>query len=152
LYLRLRTAGKRYRKRGIKKDSRGIIPDRKSIEDRPKVVALKERFGDLEIDTIIGKNHKGAIVTINDRATGVLKMKRIASKESELVKQATIELLQDCKPFINTITSDNGKEFAQHQEISLALKIDFYFANPYSPWERGANENINGLIRQYIPK
>jgi len=152
LYLSLRTAGKRYRKRGSKKDSRGIIPNRKSIEERPKAVELKERFGDLEIDTIIGKNHKGAIVTINDRATGILRMKKIESKESELVKQATIELLQNWKPFLNTITSDNGKEFAKHQEINSALEIDFYFANPYSPWERGANENINGLIRQYIPK
>ena len=152
LYLNLRTTGKRYRKRGSKKDSRGIIPNRKSIGDRPELVELKERFGDLEMDTIIGKNHKGAIVTINDRATGMLKMKKVESKESELVKQATIELLENWKPFLHTITSDNGKEFAQHQEISSALEIDFYFANPYSPWQRGANENLNGLIRQYIPK
>ena len=152
LYLNLRSTGKRYRKRGNKKDCRGIISNRKPIEDRPKIVELKERFGDLEIDTIIGKNHKGAIVTINDRATGILRMKKIESKESELVKLATIELLQHWKHLINTITSDNGKEFAQHQEISSALEIDFFFANPYSPWERGANENLNGLIRQYIPK
>ena len=152
LYLSLRSTGKRYRKRGNKKDSRGLISNRKPIEDRPKIVELKERFGDLEIDTIIGKNHKGAIVTINDRATGILRMKKIESKESEQVKRATIELLQNWKSIINTITSDNGKEFAQHQEISKALEIDFFFANPYSPWERGANENLNGLIRQYIPK
>jgi len=122
------------------------------IEDRPKIVDLKQRFGDLEIDTIIGKNHKGAIVTINDRATGILRMKKIKAKESELVKQATIELLENWKPYLFTLTSDNGKEFAMHQEIATALEIDFYFANPYSPWERGANENLNGLIRQYIPK
>ena len=152
LYLSLRTTGKRYRKRGSAKDSRGILSNRKLIEDRPKIVDLKQRFGDLEIDTIIGKNHKGAIVTINDRATGVLRMKKIASKESELVKQATISLLQNWKPYLFTITSDNGKEFAMHQDIATALEIDFYFANPYSPWERGANENLNGLIRQYIPK
>lgn len=152
LYLALRTTGKRYRKRGSAKDSRGILSNRKLIEDRPQIVDLKQRFGDLEIDTIIGKNHKGAIVTINDRSTGVLRMKKIASKESELVKQATISLLENWKPYLFTITSDNGKEFAMHQEISKALEIDFYFANPYSPWERGANENLNGLIRQYIPK
>lgn len=152
LYLSLRTTGKRYRKRGSAKDSRGILSNRKLIEDRPQIVDLKQRFGDLEIDTIIGKNHKGAIVTINDRTTGVLRMKKIASKESELVKQATISLLENWKPYLFTITSDNGKEFAMHQEISEALEIDFYFANPYSPWERGANENLNGLIRQYIPK
>lgn len=152
LHLSLRTSGKRYRKRGNRKDSRGILNNRKLIEDRPSIVDLKQRFGDLEIDTIIGKNHKGAIVTINDRATGILRMKKIKAKESELVKQATIELLENWKPYLFTITSDNGKEFAMHQEISMALGIDFYFANPYSPWERGANENLNGLIRQYIPK
>ena len=152
LYLSLRTTGKRYRKRGSAKDSRGVLSNRRLIEDRPKIVDLKQRFGDLEIDTIIGKNHKGAIVTINDRATGMLRMKKIKSKESELVKQATIELLQNWKSHLFTITSDNGKEFAMHQEIAKALEIDFYFANPYSPWERGANENLNGLIRQYIPK
>jgi IS30 family transposase len=152
LYLSLRTTGKRYRKRGSKKDSRGVLSNRRLIEDRPKIVDLKQRFGDLEIDTIIGKNHKGAIVTINDRATGILRMKKIKAKESELVKQAAIELLENWKPYLFTITSDNGKEFAMHQEIATVLEVDFYFANPYSPWERGANENLNGLIRQYIPK
>jgi IS30 family transposase len=152
LYLSLRTTGKRYRKRGSAKDSRGVLSNRKLIEHRPKIVDLKQGFGDLEIDTIIGKNHKGAIITINDRATGILRMKKIASKESELVKQATISLLQNWKLYLFTITSDKGKEFAMHQDIAKALKINFYFANPYSPWERGANENLNGLIRQYIPK
>jgi IS30 family transposase len=120
------------------------------IEDRPKIVDLKQRFGDLEIDTIIGKNHKGAIVTINDRATGILRMKIIKAKESELVKQA-IELLENWKPYLFTITSDNGKEFAMHQEIATVLEVDFYFKSLQSV-ERGANENLNGLIRQYIPK
>jgi IS30 family transposase len=120
------------------------------IEDRPKIVDLKQRFGDLEIDTIIGKNHKGAIVTINDRATGILRMKIIKAKESELVKQAAIELLENWKPYLFTITSTMEKNL-QCIKKSL-LEVDFYFANPYSPWERGANENLNGLIRQYIPK
>jgi IS30 family transposase len=69
-----------------------------------------------------------------------------------LVRQAAIELLENWKPYLFTITSDNGKEFAMHQEIATVLEVDFYFANPYSPWQRGANENLNGLIRQYIPK
>ncbi len=152
LYEHLRTRGKRYRDRGNSKDSRGIIRDRKPIEERPLEVEKKERFGDLEIDTIIGQNHKGAIVTINDRATGIFKMKKVDSKDAQSVRNATIEMLQDWKPYIFTITSDNGKEFALHGEISKALNIDFYFANPYHSWERGANENLNGLIRQYIPK
>lgn len=152
LYTHLRTQGKRYRKRGNCKDSRGIIKDRVPIEQRPAEVAEKQRFGDLEIDTIIGKNHQGAIVTINDRATGMLLMKKVERKEAVLVKQAAVDLLQDWMPHLHTITADNGKEFALHQQISEQLKIDFYFANPYHSWERGANENLNGLIRQYIPK
>jgi IS30 family transposase len=103
----------------------------------------------LEIDTIIGKNHKGAIVTINDRATGILRMKIIKAKESELVKQAAIELLENWKPYLFTITT--MEKNLQCIKKSLVLEVDFYFANPYSPWERGANENLNGLIR-YIPK
>lgn len=152
LYTNLRTQGKRYRKRGNSKDARGIISGRVPIEQRPVEVAEKQRFGDLEIDTIIGKNHKGAIVTINDRATGMLLMKKVERKEAALVKQAAIDLLEDWMPHLHTITADNGKEFALHQEIAQQLTIDFYFANPYHSWERGANENLNGLIRQYIPK
>lgn len=152
LYDHLRTKGKRYRKRGAAKDSRGIIPDRVDISQRPKVVDDRERAGDLEIDTIIGKNHQGAILTVNDRASGLLKMKKLEGKSAQQLAMATIELLEDMKPFLNTITADNGREFAAHQSISKALEIDFYFARPYHSWERGANENLNGLIRQYIPK
>ena len=152
LYLHLRTKGKKYRKRGASKDKRGIIPGRVGIENRPEIVNQKLRFGDLEVDTIIGANHKGAIVTINDRVTGVLKMKKVERKEAELVKIAILEIVQEWKDKIFTITSDNGKEFAEHQKISKELNIDFYFAKPYHSWERGANENLNGLIRQYFPK
>ena len=152
LYKHLRTQGKRYRKRGNSKDARGILKDRVSIEARPAEVELKERFGDLEIDTIIGKNHKGAVVTINDRCTGMLRMKKVETKQAEAAKQAAIELLQDWKPLLHTMTADNGKEFAQHKAISQALELNFFFAHPYHSWERGANENLNGLIRQYIPK
>jgi len=148
----LRTSGKRYRKRGASKDRRGIIKGRIGIEHRPKRVDLKEDFGDLEIDTIIGRNHKQAIVTINDRATGYLWMKRVPFRTAELVQKATVELLLPIKDLLTTITSDNGKEFANHQRISKELDLDFYFARPYHSWERGANENLNGLIRQYIPK
>jgi len=152
LFEHLRTQGKRYRKRGAAKDRRGVIKDRVDISQRPLVVEKRERVGDLEIDTIIGKNHQGAIVTINDRATGMVKMAKLASKDAEELAKATIELLQGWKPFIHTITTDNGKEFAAHKMISESLDIDFFFARPYHSWERGSNENLNGLIRQYIPK
>lgn len=152
LYQNLRTTGKRYRKRGNSKDKRGILKDRIDIDHRPPIVEQRKRIGDLEIDTIIGKNHQGVIVTINDRVTGMLQMKKLPSKDAEQLSEATIALLQKWKPHLHTITADNGKEFAAHQTISSALGIDFYFAHPYHSWERGSNENLNGLIRQYIPK
>lgn len=151
-YKHLRTKGKRYAKRGALKGSRGIIKDRVGIENRPLVVEEKQRIGDLEIDLVIGKNHKGALLTINDRASGVLKMAKINSKESQEIQEKLIELLMDWKPILHTITSDNGKEFANHKKVSEILEISYFFANPYCSWERGANENLNGLVRQYFPK
>ena len=82
----------------------------------------------------------------------MLKMKKVKSKEATVVSQAINELLAEWSPFIHTITSDNGKEFASHQQVAETLNIDYYFAHPYHSWERGSNENLNGLIRQYIPK
>ena len=152
LYKKLRTQGKKYRKRSHLKDSRGLISGRVDIDRRPAIVDAKERLGDLEIDLVIGKNHKGALLTINDRSTGVLFMDKIENKEASTIEAKTIELLRDWKPLLRTITSDNGKEFANHMEIAENLEIDFYFAKPYHSWERGANENLNGLIRQYFPK
>lgn len=122
------------------------------IEQRPAVVEQRKRFGDLEMDTIIGKGHQGAILTINDRATGMLRMRKLPRKEAGAVAQAAIELLRPWKFHLHTATSDNGKEFADHQRIADKLGLDFFFAKPYRSWERGSNENLNGLIRQYIPK
>lgn len=152
LYKHLRTRGKRYRKRGASKDKRGIIRGRIDIDQRPAIVAEKSRFGDMEIDTVIGKNHQGALVTINDRKTSLVKIKKVPTKEALVVQQATTEALLPLKELLHTITADNGKEFAEHETISKNLEISFYFAKPYHSWERGANENTNGLIRQYFPK
>lgn len=152
LYTHLRRKGRKYKKRGNKRAGRGFIPNRVDISKRPKIVDRKTRFGDLEIDTVIGKNHKGALVTINSRASGMLKMKKVATREAKEVAKAAKELLSDWLPYLKTITADNGKEFVLHQEIAESLNIDFYFARPYHSWERGANENLNGLIRQYFPK
>jgi len=102
----------------LKKAGRGHIANRTDISQRPAVVDKKQRIGDLEIDLIIGKNHKGALLTINDRATGVLKMAHIKGKETKDVEIMTKELLEDWIPFIHTITSDNGKEFANHEAIA----------------------------------
>lgn len=152
LYKHLRTQGKRYRKRGASKDKRGQIVGRNGIENRPKEVDLKQRLGDFEIDLVIGKDHKGALITANDRAAGKVKISIIDSKDSEIVQKEVIKMLSEFKPILKTITSDNGKEFSQHQAIAKGLCIDYYFARPYHSWERGANENLNGLIRQYFPK
>ena len=152
LYQHLRNKGRRYRKRGAQKDSRGIIRNRVDISERPAIVDKKERFGDLEIDTMIGKNHKGALLTINDRATGLVWIRKLKGKEANALYLKAVNALMPFKDRLHTITSDNGKEFACHELISLRLKVKMYFARPYHSWERGANENLNGLIRQYFPK
>nr|WP_228412673.1 IS30 family transposase [Chryseobacterium sp. SC28] len=152
LHTHLRNQGRRYRKRGAAKDKRGLIVGRIDIDKRPKIVEARSRFGDLEVDLIIGKNHKSAILTINDRASGMLKMRKIKSKEAGEVSNAIVGELEDWKPYITTITADNGKEFANHQYVAEELQIDHYFAKPYHSWERGSNENLNGLVRQYFKK
>ena len=152
LYTHLRRKGRRYRKRGTLKDSRGIIKDRTDISLRPAIVDKKIRVGDLEIDTIIGKNHKQAILTINDRVSSFVWIEKLSGKNAKDLAIKVIEKLTPFKNWIHTITGDNGKEFAEHKVIAEALNIDFYFAKPYHSWERGANENTNGLIRQYFRK
>lgn len=148
----LRRKGRRYARRGGAYRSRGVIRNRVGIEHRPAIVDGKRRFGDLEIDTIIGRNHKGAIMTIVDRCTRIVLIRKLGGKEAESLANAAIRALWPLRHLIHTITADNGKEFARHEDIAAALGIDFYFARPYHSWERGANENVNGLIRQYIPK
>jgi IS30 family transposase len=152
LHKLLRRQGRKYTKRASKNAGRGFIPNRVDIDERPNIVDNKERFGDLEIDTIIGKNHKGAILTINDRATSRVWIRKLQGKEAIPVAKATAWALRKVKNLIYTITADNGKEFAKHEEIARKLEINFYFCKPYHSWERGANENTNGLIRQYIHK
>lgn len=152
LYLDLRNRGRRYKKRSVVHDNRGTIPNRIDISQRPPEVELRERFGDLEIDLIIGKDHKGAILTINERATGIARLRKLEGKDAEQLALATIDCLEDWRPFLKTITSDNGKEFSCHQMVAKDLNIDFFFAKPYASWQRGSNENYNRLVRQYIPK
>jgi len=143
---------KQRKKRYGKTDRRGTIPNRLFIEDRPAIVDERKRIGDWEADTIIGKNHRQAIVSIVERKTGLTLIKKVERKTSTAVSQAMIDLLKPYKNKVRTITSDNGKEFAGHEDIAKKLKADFYFAHPYASWERGTNENTNGLIRQYFPK
>lgn len=148
----MRHNGRRYSKRGCQYNSRGCIVGRTDIGLRPEIVNQKVRLGDLEGDSIIGKNHKGAIVTIIDRVSGYLWMKKLSGKEASPLADMEIELLAPFKDVLHTLTVDNGKVFAKHDVIAQKLGIDVFFAHPYHSWERSANENTNGLIRQYFPK
>lgn len=152
LHQYLRHKNKKYTKRTASHRQRGHIKDRVSIDERPDIVEEKSRIGDWEIDTVIGKNHLQAIVTIVDRHSKFTLMKKVPSKHAYEVTKATLALMRPIKAHVLTITSDNGKEFAFHKEIAQALESDFYFAHPYRSCERGLNEHTNGLIREYIPK
>ena len=152
LYTHLRRQGKKYDKRRNGKSTRGQIKDRVSIDDRPEIVDDKARVGDWEIDTMIGKGHSGALVTVVERSTNFTVAAQVNSKCAADVTKATIALLTPFMPLVHTITADNGKEFSYHDQIANALDAEVYFAHPYSSWERGLNENTNGLLRQYFPK
>jgi IS30 family transposase len=151
LYLNLRCQKQR-RKRYGKNSKRGQIPNRRMIDLRPEVVAEKSRLGDWEADTIIGKNHQQAIVSLVERQTKYCLLAKVSRKTADLVEQAACQKLAPHTGKVQTITSDNGREFANHQQIAACLETDFYFAHPYHSWERGLNENTNGLVRQYFPK
>lgn len=131
---------------------RSCIINRKSIHERP-AEADGKRFGDLEMDTIVGPNNQQAIVTLVDRNTNMLFMKKLKyGKDAKNLALIVIEMLKPLKKKLKTITTDNGKEFSAHEIISEALGVDVFFTDPYSSWQKGAIENANGLIRQYIPK
>lgn len=144
---------KPYRKRYASgRERRGMIKNRVSIDGRPEIVDQKTRIGDREGDTVIGKNHKGGLVTLAERKSRYVLVGHIRSKHAESVTAVTTRLLMPHKDNCHTITLDNGKEFAGHESIAAELQASVYFAHPYSSWERGLNENSNGLIRQYFPK
>ncbi len=152
LYKHLRHQDKTYRKRYGTAHNRTGIPNRIDIDKRPEIANKRERIGDWEADTIIGKNHKGAIVTLDERQSKLRLASPLQRKKAESVKDAMIALLCPIQQFVKSITFDNGKEFTMHESIAKALACDTYFAKPYHSWERGQNENANGLLRQYFPK
>jgi len=143
---------KPYKRRTGSPEARGQIIGRVSIDERPPIVDEKVRIGDWEADTVIGKGHKGVLVTLADRVSKKTLIAHAPSKHAEVVKDAIIRLLESEKKYLHTITFDNGKEFSYHAQIKERLGSENYFAHPYHSWERGLNENHNGLIRQYLPK
>ena len=152
LYYHLRRRAKAYQPRSKKMAGRGCIKNRVSIDERAAIVDEKGRIGDWEIDLVIGKGHSGALVTIVERKSSFTVSKQINDKSAKTVTAATIDLLKPYKGAVHTITADNGKEFAYHEQITSALNAPVYFADPYCSWQRGLNENTNGLLRQYWPK
>ena len=153
LYRHLRIGGtKQRRKRRNSRDMRGTIKNRVGIESRPPIVERKIRIGDWEGDTVVGKNHQGALVTLVDRKSKLTLIGKVNRYTAEAVEQAIIGLMELLPRRNYTLTVDNGKEFASHESVAETLAIKVYFADPYSAWQRGLNENTNGLIRQYVPK
>ncbi|MDO4224309.1 MAG: IS30 family transposase [Bergeyella zoohelcum] len=122
------------------------------ISQRPTIVNDKKRFGDWEVDLIEGKNHSSFALTLVERKSAFCLVQKLENKKAETVAKAIINSLAPYRKWVKTITSDNGKEFSNHERISAKLGIDYYFADPYSSWQRGLNEYTNKLIRQYLPK
>lgn len=152
LYRHLRCQKQRRKRYGSGRNRRGQIINRVSIDERPTIVDEGSRLGDWEVDTIIGRNHQQAIVSLTERKSKLALIHKVERKTAELVSSAILRLLKPIADRVHTLTSDNGKEFADHEMIAETLDAQFYFAHPYASWERGLNENTNGLIRQYFPK
>ncbi len=134
------------------RERRGQIPNRRPLSDRPLHIEARKQVGHWECDTVIGANHKGAVVTMVERKSGYAVMAKVTNKTSALVSSAIVDKLQPLAARVKTLTFDNGKEFAGHAYIDEQLQSTAYFARPFASWERGSNENLNGLLRQYVPK
>jgi IS30 family transposase len=142
------------RKRGQGKTRRGpSIPNRVGIEQRPKEVNERARYGDWEGDLIVGAGQSGYILTLVERSALLTMTRKLDTKNAEQTAEAIIDAFMDMPPFwIKTITFDNGTEFASHEKVARETGADVYFAAPYSSYQRGTNENTNGLIRRFLPK
>ena len=151
LYRHLRCQKKR-RKRYGTYDRRGKMPNCRSIEERPAIVNSRKRLGDWQVDTLSGKGHQPALVTLSERKSRFTLLGKVDQRTAQAVQNQIQQLLVPVKDKVHTLTSDHGKEFAHHEQIAEALQLDFYFAHPNAAWERGTNENTNGLLRQYFPK
>lgn len=152
LWLHLRQSPKRRRKRYKAYDSRGRLANKRHITDRPASVETRKYKGHWEIDTVHGRGSSHCIVTLLERKTGYVMIGKLPNKSCTALNKKTISLINRDLLNFKTITSDNGTEFHQYQKIEEHCNAKFYFANPFHSWERGSNENINGLIRQYLPK
>jgi IS30 family transposase len=162
LYLDARQGGHHYknlirhhkkRRKQRRSGKRSTIIDRVSIHDRPKIVEDKSRFGDWESDSVLGGKGLGALATHVERKSRFLVVAKLRNRTSKEFMDATIEAFKPINPMhIKTFTTDNGTEFAHFKRLEIATNSHVYFADPYSSWQRGLNENTNGLLRRYFPK
>ena len=151
LYKHLRCQKQR-RKRYGTYNRRGKLLNCRSIEERPAIVNHRKRLGDWEVDTLFGKDHKQALVTLTERKSRFTLLGKVSPRSAQAVQDQIYRLLLPVQDKVHTLTSDHGKEFANHERIAQLLHLKYYFAHPYAAWERGTNENTNGLLRQYFPK
>ncbi len=152
LWKHLRCQKQKRKRYASGRDRRGQIPNRRPLSERPLHIEARRQVGHWECDTVIGASHKGAVVTMVERKSGYAVMAKVEKKTSELVSSAIVDKLQPLAARVKTLTFDNGKEFAGHAYIDEQLQSTAYFARPFASWERGSNENLNGLLRQYVPK
>lgn len=153
LYTNLRRGRRKYGKRGKGRHPNTFVNGRVSIEERPDIVEQRVRLGDWEADTFYGRHRKGCLSTMVERASGFLSAATMPNAKASSLNLAILRGLQGVPTaLVHTVTVDNGKEFSRFGELERALQARFFFAHPYSAWERGVNENTNGLLRQYFPK
>lgn len=152
LHCHLRCQKSKRRRYGAGYDRRGRLHDRRPISERPAIVEQRLRIGDWEGDTVLGKRGMKAMVTLVDRVSRYTLIGKVERRSAPAVSDLIVRMLRPWKQMSHTLTCDNGKEFAGHRSIAKRLRIDCYFADPYASWQRGTNEQTNGLIRQYVPK
>lgn len=152
LWTYLRQSAKQRRKRYKAYDSRGRLAEKRNISERPASIETRKYKGHWEIDTVHGRGSSHCIVTLSERKTGYVLIGKLPNKSTHVLNKKTISLIHRDPISFRTITADNGTEFHQYKKIEEHHSLKFYFANPYHSWERGSNENLNGLIRQYLPK
>ena len=152
LHTHLRSQKKRRKRYGSGPTKRGRIPNRVGIEERPKIVDRKVRVGDWEGDLIVGKGNQQAIVSLVDRKSRLTLLHKVSGKTEQEVSAALIYRLEEVAGCVKTITFDNGLEFSGHAKVAAATDAEIFFCRPYHSWERGLNEQTNGLVRQYLPK
>jgi IS30 family transposase len=152
LYTHLRGARKQRRKRYGAHDSRGRLAGKRHISERPKAVERRRKLGHWEIDTVMGKGSQHCLLTLVERKSGYVLIGKLNARNTAQTNQRALQLIRRHSDRFETVTADNGTEFHDYRSLEEASGVTFYFATPHHSWERGTNENTNGLIRQYVPK